>query len=345
MINEILSIVEDKTQWEQVLKDVVFFDFYHTYDYHKLSKKDNEKAILIRYIEGDTLICLPLIIRPIPNTLYFDATSVYGYAGPLFKNIDTNFDNSSFTKALAHFFKQNNIVSVFSRLNPFIENQDLILKNIGETKKLGDIVNIDITKPIEEQRAVFSKTTKRYLNKARKCLEVKISNDENDILEFIDLYYENMNRVHAEKKYFFSKDYFFKFIKSKEFKTDVLIAKDIVSNTIISGAMMVKTNNIVQYHLSGTKSNFLHLSPIRLLIDEMRLMASQENYTYFNLGGGLGNEDDDLFRFKSSFSKSFKPFEVWKYIVNSEVYDSLVNEHKAQDNDPDFFPLYRFNGL
>mgnify|MGYP000680778249 FL=1 len=60
-----------------------------------------------------------------------------------------------------------------------------MLKNIGETVKLGDIVNIDITKPIDEQRAVFSKTTKRYLNKARKYIKVEISNDENDILEFI----------------------------------------------------------------------------------------------------------------------------------------------------------------
>ena len=343
-VNEI-CIIKSKTEWEDVLKEVDNYDFYHTYDYHNLSKLKDEKAILIKYTAGDIVVALPLIIRKIGNSNYFDATSVYGYAGPLCKNIDTNFDNSSFTRALVHFFKQNNIVSVFSRINPFIENQHVVLKNIGETVKLGDIVNIDITKPIDEQRAVFSKTNKRYLNKARKCIKVKISNDENDILEFIDLYFENMKRVNAEKKYFFSKDYFFKFFKSEDFKTDLLIAKDIDSNTIISGAMMVKTKNIVQYHLSGTKTNFLHLSPIRLLIDEMRLIASQENYTYFNLGGGLGNDDDDLFRFKSSFSKNFKPFKVWKFIVNSEVYNSLVNENKAKDKDPDFFPLYRINGL
>jgi len=66
--------------------------------------------------------------------------------------------------------------------------------------------------------------------------------------------------------------------------------------------MMVKTNNIIQYHISGTKNDHLNLSPIRLLIDEMRLRGTAENYRYFNLGGGLGNNEDELFRFKSSFS-------------------------------------------
>jgi len=208
-VNEI-CIIKSKTEWQDVLKEVDNYDFYHTYDYHDLSKLKDEKAILIKYTAGDIVIALPLIVRKIGNSNYFDATSVYGYAGPLCKNIDTNFDNSSFTKALVHFFKQNNIVSVFSRINPFIENQHIVLKNIGETVKLGDIVNIDITKPIDEQRAVFSKTTKRYLNKARKYIKVEISNDENDILEFIDLYFENMERVNAEKKIFFFKRLFFK---------------------------------------------------------------------------------------------------------------------------------------
>ena len=51
-------------------------------------------------------------------------------------------------------------------------------------------------------------------------------------------------------------------------------------------------------------NSFLKLSPIRLLIDEARIQGSLENYKYFNLGGGLGNQIDSLFHFKASFSKS-----------------------------------------
>src|SRR5690606_13512283 len=94
----------------------------------------------------------------------------------------------------------------------------------------------------------------------------------------------------------------------------------------IAGAMFLKNNHIVQYHLAGCIDEYLHLNAVKLLIDEARIMASNEKYTYFNLGGGKGAKEDSLFYFKSGFSKDFKPFSLWKYIVNHEVYFDMVNE-------------------
>jgi len=105
--------------------------------------------------------------------------------------------------------------------------------------------------------------------------------------------------------------------------------------------MMIKTNNIIQYHISGTKNEYLYLTPIRLLIDEMRIKGTEEKYTYFNLGGGLGSTEDSLFNFKSSFSKDFKNFKIWKYIVNEQVYKQLSEQYSKPDSDDIFFPLYR----
>ncbi|MCF6295267.1 MAG: GNAT family N-acetyltransferase [Flavobacteriaceae bacterium] len=337
-----LSIISSKSEWKKVLDEVRDFDFYHTYDYHNLSKSTDEEAILIKYTEGEILIALPLIIRKIENSDYFDATSVYGYSGPLLKNCFSKFNNSNFKIVLNEYFIKAKIISVFSRLNPFILNQDLVLNGIGEIKALGNIVNIDLTKDIEEQRTIFSKTTKRFLNKGRKYLNVRISNSKEDILEFKNLYYENMDRVNAEDMYYFDDDYFLKFINSKDFKTELLFAINNETGENVSAAMMVKTNGIIQYHISGTKTDFLNLSPMRLLIDEMRIRGTKEGYEYFNLGGGLGNKDDELFRFKSSFSKDFKPFKVWKHISNIKVYNNLVKE-KGVDLKVDFFPLYRYD--
>src|SRR5690606_28972886 len=95
---------------------------------------------------------------------------------------------------------------------------------------------------------------------------------------------------------------------------------------IIAGAMFIKKNNIVQYHLGGSNEKYLHLNPIKLLIDEARIIATHEKYSYFNLGGGKGAKEDSLFQFKSGFSKDFRPFSVWKYIVDHEVYKNLVKE-------------------
>lgn len=339
--------INKKHEWYNALKSIGNHDFYHTYDYHYLSKSKDEKAVLLKYTEGNKIICFPLIIRKIAGTNFFDATSVYGYVGPLQKNIDENFQNDNFSEVLNNYFIKEKIISVFSRLSPFICNQDTVLNRIGKTEKLGNIVNIDLTLELKKQRELYSKTTKRYINKCRKLCDIVISNCPSDINSFISLYYENMNRVNAKRNYYFSKEYFLKFINSKDYKTDIYFAIYKKTGEVISTALMVKTNNIVQYHLSGTKADFLHISPIRLLIDEMRINASQDNKTFFNLGGGLGNTNDGLFRFKSSFSKNFKPFKVWKHIINNEVYDSLVNQHQhiTPDCDLDFFPLYRCNGL
>jgi hypothetical protein len=337
-----LEIITSKINWKAALSKVESYDFYHTYDYHQIAKNKEDKVVLIKYIEEDKIICLPIIIRKIKGTDFNDATSVYGYSGPLQKNVDKSFDNSNFVEELSVFFKEQKIISVFSRLNPFIKNQETILNALGEVSKIGNLVNIDITKNLDRQRTLFSKITKRHINKANKFLEIKICKEKNDLKVFKNLYYENMDRVNAKDEYYFSEEYFHELVNSTDFKTDVIFAIDKQSGEIISAAIMIKTNKIIQYHLSGTKTAYLKLSPLRLLIDKMRINGTNEKFKYFNLGGGLGNREDDLFRFKSSFSKDFKSFEVWRYIVNKEVYNNLVQENGVNIN-LDFFPLYRYN--
>ncbi len=339
-----MNIITEKEDWTHALKQVPYYDIYHTYEYHEISKATPEDTpILIEYIDGVHKIYLPLIKRHIPNTSFFDATSVYGYAGPIHVNIDAQFDTSKFSTALTAVLKEENIISVFSRLNPYIQHQESILKALGAVKTLGNIVNIDLSKPIDTQRTLFSKTTKRYINKCRKLFDVKMSSEKADIKAFIDLYYENMDRVNAVGRYYFTETYFFNIIAQLKAKVDILFAIDKETKQIVSAAMMFKTKDIIHYHISGTKNDTLNLSPIRLLIDEMRIIGTQEGYTYFNLGGGLGNKEDNLFKFKSSFSKDFKPFKIWKHVVNPSVYDELVSAHCNREalTSTDFFPLYR----
>ena len=336
-----LDIITSKAKWQAILNNIDGYDFYHTYDYHSISKNEDETAVLLVYKQDIYTIALPLLIRSIPDTDYFDATSVWGYTGPVCENINGNFDNSGFLNQLNEYLKLNNIISVFSRLNPFLKNQDNILKKAGSIEELHQVVNIDLTLSIENQRTIFSKTTKRYLNKYKKLFDFRTGSNDDDIDTFLNLYHENMDRVNAKKSYYFNRQYIKNIINSNEFQTDLIFATHKETNEIASAAMMIKSNNIIQYHISGTKTKFLYLTPIRHIIDEMRTKGTEENYKYFNLGGGLENVQDELFKFKSSFSKDFKSFQVWKYITNKEVYNSLVKE-KDIDLNANFFPLYRY---
>ena len=338
-----VEIVSDRKKWDGILQEIGTYDFYHTYDYHQLSKKENEKAILFVFSHNRSLVAIPFLIRPIKDSEYYDITSAYGYVGPISRNIPSDWDNTMFTTELTSFFKTYKIVSVFSSLNPFIQQHDVVLKGLGEFKTLGPIVNIDLTQTIKKQRENYSKITKRYLNKAEKALTVKVSSKKEDVLKCIELYYQNMLRVNATKKYYFDINYFFTLINSEGFETDVIHAVLNETGEIVSSAIMVKTNNkIVQYHVSGTIEDYLELSPMRFLIDKMRIMAANQGYEFFNLGGGLGNKKDSLFQFKSTFSKDFKDFRIWKLICNQKIYDELVIEKKVNlEAEEGFFPSYR----
>ena len=334
-----IKIIRDKKEWDSFLDNVDYYDFYHTYDYHQLSVKEGEEFVLLAYTLNDILIGLPFIVRQISGSIYRDMTSVYGYAGPVSKNIDEHFDHIKFCEDLNSCLQNENIVSVFSRLNPFINFQHNILKGIGEITDVGNIVNIDLVQPLDIQRKNYQRRIKTQINKARRLCTVKKVTTREELLEFIEIYYKNMDRVQARSSYYFKPEYFFKFLESKSLKTDLLIVTLNSSNKIIAGAMFIKTNNIVQYHISGCEEEHLDIAPIKLLIDEMRILGTQEGYRYFNLGGGYGAQNDSLLRFKMSFSKQLVGFSVWKYIVNHDLYDELTNPRETVQLD--YFPQYR----
>jgi len=334
-----MELISTKNEWETALSQLDSYDFYHTFDYHQISKNNDEIPTLLVYRQEQMIVAIPILIRKIFDTPYYDATSVYGYAGPLSSNIDNSFNNQEFSNALLEFFNEQKIISVFSRLNPYIQFQDIVLKDIGQVNAIGNVVNIDLTKDLDAQRSAYRRDTRSRVNKARRLCHIKQAETKEDILAFIDIYIETMKKLNANESYFFDKEYFFNFLECDGFETEILLAIDNESNEIAAGSMFVKTNDIIQYHLSGTNSDFMKIAPSRLLLDEMRVQGTNEGYTYFNLGGGYQSKEDALFNFKSSFSDDIHSFKIWTLIVNEAVYNNLTANHGIGETA--FFPAYR----
>ncbi|MBM1106754.1 peptidoglycan bridge formation glycyltransferase FemA/FemB family protein [Aurantibacter crassamenti] len=343
-----IELIKSKDDWTEIVDLIDHSDFYHTYYYHQLSKKEDEEPVLIKYTDAYNLIALPLLIRTIEGTPYFDATSVYGYAGPLLHSEQKTFDNSEFKRELMQFFEEQKIISVFSRLHPYIDYQECLLSGIGTTPHHNDVVNIDLTHPLDIQRQQYSSRLKTYINKARRECTIRNGTTEEDIKIFMDLYYENMNRVHANLSYFFDERYFYQLMLGCHFESEMLLVTHNETQTVVGGAIFIKTDEIVEYHLAGTKDEYLHLNPLKLLIDEMRIRATNENYKYFNLGGGKSSKHDSLFNFKASFSDNLRPFKLWKVIVNQEIYNELIElekkkiDHEIVEDYSEYFPIYRY---
>lgn len=335
------SVIEaTDDHWTKVINKSKSFDFYHTQSYHLLDKEN--RAVLFVADFEDGFIAMPLVIRSIPDTNLYDCTSVYGYCGPV-SNQDLGAIESVqlefFRRELLLFFEENSIITAFSRLHPLIDATSFF-KDFGEVVAINKTIAIDLRQDNDTQRSQYRKSIKYDINQLiKKGYQVVEATTKEDVDAFISIYYENMDRVHAAPSYYFSRDYFYEFLKNNCFESKLLLAKK--EGEIAAGAIFTITNKIMQYHLAGTSSFYIKDTPMKLILDEARLLGTELQLDFLHLGGGAGGSDEDsLFLFKSGFSNYRCQFSVWKFIVNHEKYNEL-QALKGITEASNFFPLYR----
>jgi hypothetical protein len=314
------------------------YDFYFLSEYHRLDRSGT--PLLLYYRNNWDTLAMPVIVRNIDGTDYKDITSVYGYAGPLTKRKNPAPESiAGFQAELKYFFDSNRIVSAFTRLHSLFSTQSRLLEGIGAISGATHTIGIDLTLPLSEQKRQYARSLKNVINKLKKKgVIVRKASSKEEIDAFIDIYEETMNRVKASSIYFFPAEYFYNFLNS----IDSFIMLAFYKDQPISGSLCSACNGIIQAHLNATRNDFLYLSPLKLVWDELRLLGVDQGFHILHLGGGVWNDNDSLFVFKSRFSKQYYPFKIWKYIHNQPVYDSLLFR-RFGENVPDasFFPLYR----
>jgi hypothetical protein len=151
-------------------------------------------------------MALPLLLRSLGEgpSEWNDATSVYGYGGPVASHEKTPEPVvRNFHAALKAALVEQGVVAVFSRLHPLIAQGDL-LAGLGECRASGQTVSIDLTLPPEKQWAQYRDAYKRRVNKQRREGTVTCLHDQEKryLGEFIDIYEETMRRVKAQSAYF-----------------------------------------------------------------------------------------------------------------------------------------------
>ena len=129
---QILSTAQ-REEWLSVLRDVGDYDFYHLPEYHELHEGRGEgEGVLIVYRKGGKVIALPLLLRFVSESAglrecgrWMDATSVYGYAGPIANALARSDGKflSRYHRVLGVFAAEHTLsVAAFPRLNPLLEN-------------------------------------------------------------------------------------------------------------------------------------------------------------------------------------------------------------------------------
>lgn len=325
-------------------------DIYFNEDYGRLYEK----------IEGGILKSFKLecefgkiknifIRREIPirieGKIYNDIITPYGYGGPIILACDDNNKENLINQYEKEFFKfcmDNNIVSEFIRFHP-IEKNALDFKRIYNIEKnritLGTNLK-DFENPVESE---FYPKCKRDIRKGlSNGISVEIKRSPGNLEEFINIYYETMNRNKAAEYYFFDKEYFNNILKS--FSSNIMIVKAIFKGKVIASDFCLLSDKIIYVHLSGTLNKYLSLAPTYLLRYAEANWGKENGYNLVFYGGGKSSSlEDGLYKFKKKFSKNtFYDFYIGKKIWNEDIYRKLCESKKVSEVEK-FFPAYRKN--
>lgn len=341
----------DDARWMAVLEASHQYDFHHLPGYHRLAELRGEgRAHLFAYREGDFIIGLPLLVRPVdpddPDGLR-DATSVYGYAGPVASHPSLPPDVvRSFQAGLRDELARRRVIAVFSRLHPLIAQQEL-LAGLGETCAAGVTVSVDLTLTPDEQWAGYSKKTRRIIRKAEEAGVVCVHDREGAYrAAWVDLYQDTMRRVGAAPSYMFDAAFFDRLAAELGPMLHLFVA--LLDGRVAAAGLFTICDGIVQAHLGAMNRDYARLSPTRLLDDTARRWAGEAGARVFHLGGGVGGQEDSLFQYKAGFSDRRHEFRTWRWIVDEAAYREvlagrgLLGSGALSDAGGEgFFPAYR----
>lgn len=322
-------------------------DFYHLPAYAEMSArvdKGTPRAALAR--DGSSTLLLPFIARPIGASAW-DATSPYGYPGPLVAS-DVGSDPNAFAAhaldAISEVLASEGCVSAFVRLHPLLG--PLALPPLG-TKSLlvqhGETVHVDLTKSEKDHWAETMSGHRNEINRAiRAGHKAYFDESFTHAARFLEIYQATMSRVGASAYYLFDQTYLRDLREALGPRLKLAVVE--IRGEVAAAGLFVKTGDFVQYHLSGTDEAFKREVPTKLMLHFVRGWAKSEGAAWLHLGGGVGGLEDSLFKFKAGFSRERSPFFTLRLVTNPDMYRSLSLE-KHPGASPDalegFFPLYR----
>ena len=349
----IVTLDINHPSWMDTLKQLPH-DVYHLPDYVALDAKRTEtipEAFLLQ--EGDKIFFAPYLLRDCADigecgNKTYDVISPYGYPGILMSQgaiANPEFPDFALQK-FCHVLQEKGACSAFLRLHPILSENFAKVFQSNPPIENGKTVSIDLSL---DEGQIWAKTRRGHQSTINKCIrlgfEAAVVPFAEYIDEFISIYEETMDRVKAKDSYYFSREYFEGLLKLGDKVHLGIVEKD---GEIVCVCLFFESCGIVQAHLGGTRTEFLKQSPFNLLLHHMRLWAKARGNRYLHIGGGVGGKKDNLYTFKSGFSKQRHDFYTLRSVVNDRLYNDLLRlRAKAIDKSVEelqqsqFFPAYR----
>lgn len=344
--------IDEADRWDQIVRSFKQYDVYYLNGYAKTFQIHGDGEPSLFLYESDGLRCINVSIKRdiqqidafrevIPPATYFDLITPYGYGGFLFEgNLTTN-ALLEFKEAYLQCMQHNHIVSEFVRYHPLLENAS-VAREIFPVEEKGRTIYLDLSSPEKIWTNMISKK-RNHIRKAQKSdIKIKHSTDPALFKEFMRMYNEVMQKNEASSYYYFKEAFYASIHQYLQNHYRIFYA--LLGEEIIAMCIFLHTNKLLHSHLLCSSDQYKRYASSNLLLYEAACWGSGNQMKAMHLGGGVGYQEDSLFRFKQSFNPNTDSRgAIGTNIYNQEIYDFLTYTRKGVVNDYDgiFFPSYR----
>jgi hypothetical protein len=157
-----------------------------------------------------------------------------------------------------------------------------------------------------------------------------------------------MLRVGALPEYIFADKYYEDLLSNRSSRTALCRVTDATDHTV-AACLVMEDESLTHYHLSGSSADGSRVGANSLMLWEVMKWASIRGSQTLMLGGGVRN-DDALYKFKRSFSKTTRPYRAFGIVLSADTFGALVVARAAEtSSSPEelkatgYFPAYRAN--
>lgn len=328
-----MEIIRDKESWDAIVSSFPAWDVAHEWGYFEAYRQRDKSydSILLYHNSVHGKIAYPFFIRKASlNENYLTAnkedhylSAVYGYTGPLVE------ENSGqiwpeFQALFQSFIEENNIIAIEEKFHPVLKNNLLLIPESHITKKRDVVVIL----PDNEENLMLNyqrTSVKRGIKKAKKNgIEIKKEGIEK-LPDFLDIYYQTMERNNAMEIYYFEEN-FFK-VLAKELGERFVFFNAYYEGKLIASNLYLHSPTISFYFLGGQIFEYGSLQPISYIKHVAFAHYYELGIKYINEGGGrTGSDDDALLHFKSGFvQKATADQSILPYYTGETI---LFNKNK-----------------
>lgn len=313
-------------------------DVYHLPEYVMLDARlSGGEPVAFRHDEGENVLLLPLVLRPIPETGLRDAVSPYGYPGP----VSTTSAGPGFwhraVRSMTELLRTHDVITTFARIHPLLPAPTAALESVGTVVHHGETVSIDLTRTPEELWSQTHRTHRNQINKAGRAGVRIVFDDWSFLDDWIATYHATMRRVGASDFYFFSAGHFHRLRAA--LGDHVHLAVALHGDDVLGGNLFFELDGMMHTHLQSTRDEQTWWAD-KLLYHEVRRWGRERGNRVYHLGGGVGGADDSLFRYKAAFAAGRQPFHTWRVVNDRTAVERLCGS-VSTDSLTGRFPPYR----